>query len=74
MADMEDEFLKRGWGREMAENDALHNHIESVGNGWVVDQLWGFEDVKGERRYVRHLVIVKGDKRIERRLVYDWQK
>jgi len=73
-ADVDDEFLKKGWGKEMDDNDAMHNHIESVDKGWVVDQLWGFEDVQGERRYVRHLVVVKGDKRIERRLVYDWQK
>lgn len=72
--DVEDAFLKKGWNREMEESEAMFNHTESVGNGWIADLLWGFEDVQGQRRYVRRVVVVKGDKRIERRLVYDWQK
>ncbi|OBZ78554.1 hypothetical protein A0H81_00975 [Grifola frondosa] len=41
---------------------------------WSMDQTWGFEEVKGEGRYVRHLFFT-GPKSelIEARLVYDYQ-
>lgn len=36
--EIEDAFLKQGWLEE-TKREALHNHVESVGNGWVVDQV-----------------------------------
>lgn len=46
---------------------------ESIGNGWTADQIWGFEEVNGERRYVRHVVARKGDDWKLARLVYDYK-
>ena len=43
------------------------------GNGWTADQIWGFEEIKGERRYVRHVVVRKGDDWKLARLVYDYK-
>lgn len=34
--------------------------------------VWGFEEVEGERRYVRYTVTRKGEKEIRLRLVYDF--
>ena len=73
----DDEFLRRGWGKECEEGGIAESHVESVGNGWVATQVWGFEDqvdVGGERqrRHVRHIVVRKGKEVRRVRLVYDW--
>lgn len=74
IADVEDKFLKTGWSQETEDGEAIQSYTASINNGWTADQVWGFQNVNGERRYVRLVVVVKGDKRIERKLVYDWQK
>lgn len=48
------------------------SHVESVDNGWTATQIWGFQLVEGERKYVRHIVITKGTGRVELKLVYDF--
>lgn len=48
---------------------------QDKGYGWTAEQVWGFEEVNGQRYYTRRIVgrNAKGDK-IERvRLVYDYQ-
>ncbi|KAI0137081.1 hypothetical protein BJ170DRAFT_43196 [Xylariales sp. AK1849] len=41
-------------------------------NGWTACQVWGFQTIGGERRYARNVVIKKGDKKVDLRLVYDF--
>jgi len=74
--DVEDAYLREGWGEEMNRDDAMamESNVKSVGNGWTAVQIWGFEQVDGERRYSRHVVVTKGDQRIEARLIYDFHK
>lgn len=48
------------------------SHVESVDNGWTATQIWGFQLVGGERKYVRHIVVAKGAERVELKLVYDY--
>ncbi|KAA6416016.1 MAG: hypothetical protein FRX48_00735 [Lasallia pustulata] len=74
LADVEDdnEFLKKGWLEEGDEH--VQSYVESVGNGWTADQIWGFEEIGGVRYHVRHVVVRKGDDWKEARLVYDYQK
>lgn len=73
LADVKDEFMKTGWAAEMNGTEAVQSYVESV-NGWTADQLWGFEVIAGERRYVRHIVVVKGKERKAIKLVYDLVK
>lgn len=42
--------------------------------GWTATQIWGFQEVDGERRYARNIVLkkVKGEERVAMRLVYDY--
>jgi len=40
--------------------------------GWVTTSVWGFEEIEGERRYIRYTVTKKGDKEERLRLVYDF--
>jgi len=73
----DDEFLRKGWGRECEEGEVAESHVESVGNGWVATQVWGFGDGvnvggKRQRRHARHIVVRKGKEVRRVRLVYDW--
>ena len=41
--------------------------------GWQAEQAWGFEDVKGERRYTRRIVVWRNDECRRARVVYDYK-
>ena len=72
LADVDDDdFLKTSWLDP--EGEHIQAIAESIGNGWTADQIWGFEEIKGERRYVRHVVVRKGDDWKLARLVYDYK-
>ncbi len=43
------------------------------GGGWTAEQNWGFEEINGERRYTRRVVVWKGDHLQKARLVYDYK-
>lgn len=72
-----DEFLAEDWLKGEEEqtgpDGALHvvNWVEAEA-GWTAAQVWGFQTIGGERRYARNIVIRKGDKAEELRLVYDF--
>ncbi|KAF6813304.1 hypothetical protein CSOJ01_04648 [Colletotrichum sojae] len=76
--EVEDDFLKENWLEGEAEatgpdgKSHIYSHVESIDNGWTATQVWGFQTINGERRYARNVLIKKGDKRVEIRLVYDW--
>ena len=56
------------------EEDLVQSYVESVDGGkWRVEQTWGFEEIKGERRHTRRVVCRKGDKVQRARLVYDYK-
>lgn len=65
-----DEFLREGWEDSQAE--FVVGYVESLDRGWTATQVWGFQEVNGERRYARNIVVAKGDERVEMRLVYDF--
>lgn len=76
LEDIEDAYLKNGW---LAEGEAggknlILSHAESEDYGWTADQIWGFQEVDGERRHCRNIVITKGDQRAEFRFVYDYEE
>lgn len=75
---VEDDFVARDWlegdeekGGPNGETHVL-NHVQSLDAGWTALQVWGFQSVGGERRYVRNIVIAKGDKFVNFKMVYDW--
>ncbi|KZV68705.1 hypothetical protein PENSPDRAFT_652992 [Peniophora sp. CONT] len=68
-------FLKEGWlgeGEETIEAYATSD-TEKSGTSWTAIQTWGFEDIGGARRYVRHLDFTgpKGE-HLQKKLVYDY--
>ncbi|KAK7543500.1 hypothetical protein IWX49DRAFT_588934 [Phyllosticta citricarpa] len=70
-------FMREGeWDESvaMSGDEVVESWVESVDKGWMAWQIWGFENVEGVRRYVRHVVVRgKAGKGVQRlRLVYDW--
>lgn len=68
IADLTDEFLKKGWEGE----DVVVSHMANKADGWEAWQAQGFQVVNGERRHCRNIVIIKGKERAEFRFVYDY--
>lgn len=52
----------------------LYNSVENVDpkGGWTAVQIWGFQIINGERRYVRQVVVEKDGKVEQVKMVYDW--
>ncbi|KAF7155433.1 hypothetical protein CNMCM5623_007504 [Aspergillus felis] len=73
LEDIEDKFLTSGWLPEGG-NSLIYSKAASVSNGWTATQVWGFQEINGERRHCRNIVIEKEDRRAEFRFVYDWQE
>jgi hypothetical protein len=72
--DPDEAFLKKGWSQSTIEADeVINSYAESLKNGWNATQIWGFAVVNDEYRYVRNVVVKKGDKVIRARLVYDFK-
>ena len=77
-ADIDDADLGRDWleGPEEASGPGgethLMSYVESLDNGWVAVQIWGFQTVGGVRRYARNIVVSKGEDKVHVRLVYDY--
>lgn len=69
-AEIADEFLQKGW--EASQAEFVVGYVESLDNGWTARQVWGFQEVNGERRHARNIVVAKGSERVEMRLVYDF--
>lgn len=49
----------------------LLSHV-AADAGWYATQIWGFQNIGGERRYVRNVVVAKGDKFENFKMVYDF--
>ncbi|KAI5927705.1 hypothetical protein F4810DRAFT_649026 [Camillea tinctor] len=77
------EFLARDWlpptdaeraGAYGQGKPLFLSHVENLdeGGGWTATQVWGFQDVGGERRYVRNVITAKKGKFVALKMVYDW--
>jgi len=77
VADITDGYLTSGWLPDVHRDGAVEacakSDHENNPHAWKSDMIWGFEDVKGERRYVRRIRFTgpKGED-ITARLVYDY--
>ncbi|KAI0260684.1 hypothetical protein BC834DRAFT_925789 [Gloeopeniophorella convolvens] len=76
--DIPDEFLKTGWRPDTHEHGAINSLIQSdtpkSRYSWTSDEVWGFQDVQEEKRYVRLIKFTEkpGGKVVQARLVYDY--
>ena len=70
--EIDEAHLKSDWITEGEGKNFILSHVESVDNGWVARQIWGFQTIDGERRYTRNVSVTKGDKKVEIKLIYDF--
>lgn len=64
------DFLALDW-EDGGDGQYVLTHVVADA-GWFATQAWGFQDVGGERRYVRNVVVAKGDKFENFKMVYDF--
>ncbi|KIW15424.1 hypothetical protein PV08_05470 [Exophiala spinifera] len=56
------------------DNEHVQSWVKSVdGGNWIAEQIWGFEEVDGQRRYTRRVLVWKDGKEQRARLVYDYK-
>ncbi|KAF2482420.1 hypothetical protein BDY17DRAFT_251305 [Neohortaea acidophila] len=74
LGEIEDDYLREGWGPDCVEGEVVEGYVESVTDRWSARQVWGFAEVEGMRKHVRRILARKPGHRDERiRLVYDWK-
>ncbi|THH06945.1 hypothetical protein EW145_g3726 [Phellinidium pouzarii] len=75
--DIEDNWHKEGWLPDTAEQGNIESLSESdtpkTGTTWIADQIWGFAEINGERRYTRRVHFTgPGGEDIKAVLTYDY--
>jgi len=75
--EIDDEFLRKGWLPDTEKHGAINAYAKSdtpkSGTKWTANQIWGFELVGDERRYVRHVDFFGPEaEHIQARMVYDF--
>ncbi|KAI0257666.1 hypothetical protein BJV78DRAFT_53176 [Lactifluus subvellereus] len=75
--EVDNDFLRKGWLPDTEEHGAVNSYVKSdtpkSGRTWIAEQIWGFEEIRGERRYVRHVDFTGPEgEHIQVRLVYDY--
>jgi len=77
VADIVEPYLKGEWLPDTVRDGAIHtwakSDTEKSGLVWTAEQIWGFESINNERRYVRRVRFdyKDGQEIHEIRLVYD---
>ncbi|KAI1176191.1 hypothetical protein F4777DRAFT_578241 [Nemania sp. FL0916] len=66
-------FLAQDWltGDEEGDAGLVISHVAAEA-GWFATQIWGFQDVGGERRHVRNVTVSKGETYINFKMIYDF--
>lgn len=68
-------FLTEGFleeGLVGADNNVYDIVVHPI-NGWVIEQVWGFGIVNGERLFIRKTLVTKGDEEVAIRGIYEWK-
>ncbi|KAI3615589.1 lccl domain-containing protein [Moniliophthora roreri] len=75
--ELDDDHLKQGWTKDSLEHGLIETYVVSdtpkSGRSWINIQVWGIEEINGERRFVRRIVLTDKDgKHIAIRMVFDY--
>ncbi|KAI1752038.1 hypothetical protein F4782DRAFT_530981 [Xylaria castorea] len=62
---------QEGEGKGPKGETLILNYVKAEA-GWFATQVWGFQDIGGERRYVRNVVVAKGSKFENFKMIYDF--
>jgi len=78
--EIEDEFLKTGWTQDTVDDRAIEalawSDTPISGKDWRANQIWGFEEKDGARRYARHIKFTSSERSegpILVHMYYDYQ-
>jgi len=74
LEDVEKGYLRDGWAEDLVKEGLVDSFVANTENDWTAHQIWGFEIIGDDKRYVRHLVFdcPKRGNHIENKLVYDY--
>lgn len=74
ISEITDPHMNSGWEADWIKEGVIENFVVNEDNDWTAAQVWGFEKINGEKRYVRHLILdcPKRKKTLKKKLVYDY--
>lgn len=64
-----DEYLAKGFE---SSDKLVYSETEHVDQGLTTYQAFGFQEINGERRHARHIVVKKGEQAVRATLAYDY--
>ncbi|KAF2132833.1 hypothetical protein P153DRAFT_174751 [Dothidotthia symphoricarpi CBS 119687] len=67
-------YLAEGWLKETEDGEIVESFVDNEKNKWTGWQVWGFAEIKGERKLTRRFAVRKTgkDEVVRIRLVYDY--
>jgi hypothetical protein len=67
-------YITEGWLQENVEGEVVESYVINEESKWTAWQIWGFADIKGERKLTRRFAVRRKDKDevVRVRLVYDY--
>jgi hypothetical protein len=67
-------YITEGWLQETVEGEVVESYVINEGSKWTAWQIWGFADIKGERKLTRRFAVRRKDKDevVRVQLVYDY--
>lgn len=72
LSEIDDDVLKKGWTEDTIAKGLIQSHGKNVEYEWTVDQIWGFMEINGERRYARRVKFTTPKVRLDKVIVYDY--
>lgn len=69
-AELTKDFLREG---KKGEEEHLFDLVVHQTKGWVMEQIWGFGMLNGERRLLRVMGLKKGGQAVYCMAWYDWK-
>lgn len=57
----------------MEADELIDGIVESIGHSWVARLTCGFEEIDGERRFVRRVIVTKGEQVEFIRMIFDYK-
>lgn len=73
LSEIDDEVLKKGWTEDTVAKGFIQSYVVNEEYQWTAEQVWGFMEVNGERRYARRVKLMTPKLRLDKVLVYDYQ-
>jgi len=75
--EIDDDYLRKNWLPDVLEHGVINSYVvsdtEKSHKTWIAEQVWGFEEINGERRYSRHIKFTgPQEERVKALMIYDY--